>query len=142
MKLQRHGRAGATSSRRGFAVNGQQANRPWIMKGDEPVSADDLPNSQLEDIDAVDSHLHVALVSLIQGMAYDVVYNSRKKRGLDACRRLCFTYEPHNNRTNIRLLRRILNPPRSTMSTLRSSLDKLESDIIEYEGLWFLGPKV
>ena len=43
-KLQRHGRAGATSSRRGFAVNGQQANRPWIMKGDEPVSADDLLN--------------------------------------------------------------------------------------------------
>ena len=109
---------------------GQQALDWARLKGDEPVTADDLLNSQLEDIDPIDSHLHVALVSLTQGMAYDVVYNSRKMCGLDAWRRLCFTYEPHNNRTNIRLLRRILNPPRSTMSTLRSSLDKLESDII------------
>ena len=61
------------------------------------MTADDLLNSQLEDIDAIDSHLHVALVSLIQGMAYDVVYNSRKKCGLDAWHRLCFTYKPHNN---------------------------------------------
>ena len=102
----------------------QQALDWARLKGDEPVSADDLLNS----------HLHVALVSLTQGMAYDMVYNSRKKCGLDAWRRFCLTYEPHNNRTYIRLLRRILNPPRSTMSTLRSSLDKLESDIIEYEG--------
>ena len=43
------------------------------------------------------------------------------------------TYEPQNNRTNIRLLRRILNPSRSTMSTMRSSLDRFESDIVEYE---------
>ena len=113
---------------------GQQALDWARLKGDDPVTAHDLLNSQLEDIDPIDAHLHVALVSLTQGMAYDVVYNSRKKCGLDAWRRLCFTYEPHNNRTNIRLLRRILNPPRSTMSTLRSSLDKLESDIIEYEG--------
>ena len=91
---------------------------------DDPVTAHDLLNSQLEDIDPIDAHLHVALVSLTQGISYELVYNSRKKCGLDAPRRLCFTYEPHNNRTNIRLLRRILNPPRSTMSTLRSSLDK------------------
>ena len=113
---------------------GQQALDWARLKGDDPVTARDLPNSQLEDIGPIDAHLHVALVSLTQGMACDVVYNSRKKCRLDAWRRLCFTYEPHNNRTNIRLLRRILSPPRSTMSTLRSSLDKLESDIIEYEG--------
>ena len=106
---------------------GQQALDWPRLKGDDPVS-------QWEDIVPIDAHLHVALVSLTQGMAYDVIDNSRKQGGLDAWRRLCFTYEPHNNRTNIRLLRRIRNPPRSTMSTLRSSLDKLESDIIEYEG--------
>jgi len=102
-------------------------------KGDDPVSAVDLLNGTLQDVDAIDARLHVALVSLTQGMAYDVVYNSRKKCGLDAWRRLCVTYEPQNNRTNIRLLRRILSPARATMSTMRSSLDRFESDIVEYE---------
>ena len=83
---------------------GQQALDWARLKGDDPVTAHDLLNSQLEDIDPIDAHLHVALIPLTPGMAYDVVYNSRKKCGLD------------------------------TMSTLRSSLDKLEPDIIEYEG--------
>ena len=64
-------------------------------------------------------------------MAYDVVFNSRKKCGLDAWRRLCNTSEPQNNRTNIRLLRRLVNPNRATLSTVRSSLDRFEADHIE-----------
>ena len=67
-------------------------------------------------------------------MPYDVVFNSRKKCGLDAWRRLCSTYEPQNNRTNIRLLRRILKWPRATIPTMRSAIDKLEADIVKYEG--------
>ena len=58
---------------------------------------------------------------------------TREKCGLDAWRRLCVTYEPQNNRTNIRLWRRILSPARAAMSTMRSSLDRFESDIVEYE---------
>ena len=76
---------------------GQQALDYARGKGDDPVSAVDLLNSALQDVDAIDAHLHVALVSLTQGMAYDVVYNSRKKCVLDAWRRLCVTYEPQNN---------------------------------------------
>ena len=102
-------------------------------KGDDPITAHDLLNSSIADIDAIDSHLHVALVSLTHGMAYDIVFNLRKKCGLDAWRRLCGTYEPQNNRTNIRLLRRFLNPPRATMSTLRSGIDRFEADVAEYE---------
>lgn len=113
--------------------SGQEA-LDWARgKSDDPVEADDLLNSAITDIDAIDSHLHVALVSLTSGMPYDVVFNSRKKCGLDAWRRLCSTYEPQNNRTNIRLLRRILNPPRATIPTMRSAIDKLEADIVEYE---------
>ena len=116
-----------------YRPTGQQALNYARRKGDDPVTDVDLLNHTLQDVDAIDAHLHVALVSLTQGMAYDVVYNSRKKCGLDAWRRLCVTYEPQNNRTNIRLLRRILSPSRSTMSTMRSSLDRFESDIVEYE---------
>ena len=72
---------------------------------------------------------------LTSGMPYDVVFNSKKQRGLDAWRRLCRTYEPQNKRTNIRLLRRILNPPRATVPNpnMRCAIDKLEADIVEYE---------
>ena len=48
----------------------QQALDCARLKGDDPVTAHDLLNSQLEDIDPIDAHLHVALVSLTQGMPY------------------------------------------------------------------------
>ena len=57
-------------------------------KGDETVTARLLLDSTLEDVDGIDAHLHVALISLTQGMPYDIVFNSRKKCGLDAWRRL------------------------------------------------------
>ena len=112
---------------------GQTALDYARKKGDDPVTPHAFLNSSIADIDAIDSHLHVALVSLTHGTAYDIVFNSRKKCGLDAWRRLCGTYEPQNNRTNIRLLRRFLNPPRATMSTLRSGIDRFEADVAEYE---------
>ena len=112
---------------------GQTALDYARKKGDDPITPHDLLNSSIADIDAIDSHLHVALVSLTHGTAYDIVFNSRKKWGLDAWRRLCGTYEPQNNRTNIRLLRRFLNPPRATMSTLRGGIDRFEADVAEYE---------
>lgn len=51
---------------------------------------------------------------------------------MDAWRRLCQTYEPTSYRANIWLLRRILSPPRGTVETFRSQLDRLESDTNEY----------
>ena len=99
-KFRSNGSLGVTSLRRGFAANGLQVNKLLDYarrKGDDPVTDVDLLNHTLQDIDAIDAHLHVALVSLTQGVAYDVVYNSRKKCGLDAWRRLCVTYEPQNN---------------------------------------------
>ena len=114
-------------------LHGQRALDWARLKGERPITADDMLTDEISDIDSIDAHLHVALVSLTNGMAYDVVFNSRKKCGLDAWRRLCNTYEPQNNRTNIRLLRRLLNPARATLSTMRSSLDRFEADLIEYE---------
>lgn len=102
-------------------------------KGDETITSQLLLDSTLEDVDGIDAHLHVALISLTQGMPYDIVFNSRKKCGLDAWRRLCHFYEPMNSRSNIRLLRRILNQPRVTMGEVRSAIDKWESDIVEYK---------
>ena len=88
-KFRRNGSLGVTSLRRGFAANGLQVNKLLDYarrKCDDPVTDVDLLNHTLRDIDAIDAHLHVALVSLTQEMAYDVVYNSRKKCGLDAWR--------------------------------------------------------
>ena len=99
---------------------GQTALDYARKKGDDPITPHDLLNSSIADIDAIDSHLRVALASLTHGTAYDIVFNSRKC-GLDAWRRLCGTYEPQSNCTNIRLLRRFLKPRRATMSTLRRS---------------------
>lgn len=44
-----------------------------------------------------------------------------------------WTYEPQNTRTNIRLLRRFLNLPRATVSTLRSDIDRFEAHVAEFE---------
>ena len=41
-------------------------------------------------------------------------------------------YEPNNARSNMRLLRRILVQPRSTLEQLRASIDKWEADLVEY----------
>ena len=41
-------------------------------------------------------------------------------------------YEPHNPRSNLRLLRRILVQPRSTLDGLRAAIDRWEADLVEY----------
>ena len=104
------------------------------LKGERPIAADDMLTDEITDINSIDAHLHVALVSLTNGVAYDVVFNSRKRCGLEAWRRLRNTFEPQNNRASIRLLRRLPNPARATLSTMRSCLDRFEADLIEYEG--------
>ena len=80
----------------------------------------------------MDRQLHVALISLTAEMPYTVVFNARKRCGLDAWRRLCHVYEPHNARRNMRLLRRILVQPRATLEQLRAAMDKWEADLVEY----------
>eukprot|EP00435_Cladocopium_sp_Y103_P011381 s4126_g3.t1 len=108
------------------------------LQGDAAIMESDIQTFaqseklKLEDVQGLDAHLHVALVSLTSDMAYDTVYNSRKKSGLDAWRRLSHVYEPLNPRSNMRLLRRILVQPRSTLESLRSAIDRWEADILEY----------
>ena len=66
----------------------------WALGNcDETVTAQLLLDSTLEDVDGIDAHLHVALISLIQRMPDGRIFNSRKKCGLDAWRRLCHFYE-------------------------------------------------
>eukprot|EP00435_Cladocopium_sp_Y103_P030290 s1121_g7.t1 len=108
------------------------------LRGDAAIMESDIQTFaqseklKLEDVQGLDAHLHVALVSLTSDMAYGTVYNSRKKSGLDAWRRLSHVYEPLNPRSNMRLLRRILVQPRSTLENLRSAIDRWEASILEY----------
>ena len=99
----------------------------WVHKSDDPVEAVNRLNSTVTDIDAIEH-----FVSLTSGMPYDAVFNSRKKCGLDAWRH-GGDFTADMSSSNIRLLRGILNPPRPTITTMRSAIDKLEADIGEYE---------
>ena len=107
---------------------GQQALDWAKEKGDTTVFDSDVQQkaNTLTDLRKMDGHLHVALVSLTSGMPYDVVFNARKKCGLDAWRRLNHVYEPWNPRSNMRLLRRILVQPRATLDGLRAAIDRWE----------------
>ena len=80
----------------------------------------------------IDGHLHRSLVSLTSNMPYMIVFNSRKKCGLDSWRRLSHMYQPHNPRSNLRLLRHILVQPRATLDSLRAAIHKWEADLVEY----------
>ena len=117
-----------------FPAKGQECLDWARNKGDETIQESTLTeyvNKVPEAVD-VDRQLHVALISLTSEMPYTVVFNARKRCGLDAWRRLCHVYEPHNARSNMRLLRRILVQPRSTLEQLRASIDKWEADLAEY----------
>ena len=113
---------------------GQDAMDWAKSKGDSTIQDSDVQTrvNAHPEVATLDAQLHVALVSLTGGMPYSVVFNSRKKCGLDAWRRLCHVYEPHNPRSNMRLLRRILVQPRATLDNLRSAIDKWEADMLEY----------
>ena len=102
--------------------------------GDQTIQDSDiqLKANAVPELRALDGHLHVALVSLTSEMPYTVVFNARKKCGLDAWRKLCHLYEPHNPRSNMRLLRKILVQPRCTLDDLRAAIDRWEADVAEY----------
>ena len=117
-----------------FPTKGQECLDWARNKGDETIQESTLTeyvNKVPEAVD-VDRQLHVALISLTSEMPYTVVFNARKRCGLDAWRRLCHVYEPRNARSNMRLLRRILVQPRFTLEQLRASIDKWEADLAEY----------
>ena len=117
------GRAGPTSLRAGLHLNtlecaglGQAHGRHSNTRLGHPAQG---------------RHTVLVLVSLTSDMPYTVVYNSRKC-GLCAWRRLNHLYKPQNARSNMRLLRRILVQPRSTLEGLRAALGKWEADLVEY----------
>ena len=117
-----------------FPAKGQECLDWARNKGDDTIqeSAITLYANTCPEVVDVDRQLHVALISLTSEMPYSVVFNSRKRCGLDAWRRLCHVYEPNNARSNMRLLRRILVQPRFTLEQLRASIDKWEADLVEY----------
>ena len=75
--------------------------------------------------------LYGVLVSLFEmnSEPMELVRNSARGMGLDAWRRLCGKYDPSNPQTNLVLLKRVLNPPRSTMEHLQSNLEKWEREL-------------
>ena len=113
-----------------FPAKGQECLDWARNKGDETIleSAITTYASTCPEVVDVGRQLHVALISLTAEMPYTVVFNARKRCGLDAWRRLCHVYEPHNARSNMRLLRRILVQPRATLEQLRAAIDKWEAD--------------
>ena len=117
-----------------FPAKGQECLDWARNKGDETIleSAITTYANTCPEVVDVDRQLHVALISLTAEMPYTVVFNARKRCGLDAWRRLCHAYEPHNARSNMRLLRRILVQPRATLEQLRAAIDKWEADLAEY----------
>ena len=117
-----------------FPARGQECLDWARNKGDETIleSAITTYANTCPEVVDVDRQLHVALISLTAEMPYTVVFNARKRCGLDAWRRLCHVYEPHNARSNMRLLRRILVQPRATLEQLRAAIDKWEADLAEY----------
>ena len=117
-----------------FPAKGQECLDWARNKGDETIleSAITTYARTCPEVVDVDRQLHVALISLTAEMPYTVVFNARKRCGLDAWRRLCHVYEPHNARSNMRLLRRILVQPRATLEQLRAAIDKWEADLAEY----------
>ena len=108
-----------------FPARGQECLDWARNKGDETIleSAITTYANTCPEVVDVDRQLHVALISLTAEMPYTVVFNAR---------RLCHVYEPHNARSNMRLLRRILVQPRATLEQLRAAIDKWEADLAEY----------
>ena len=90
-----------------FPARGQECLDWARNRGDETIleSAITTYANTCPEVVDVDRQLHVA-ISLTAEMPYTVVFNARKRCGLDAWRRLCHVYEPHNARSNMRLLRR------------------------------------
>eukprot|EP00971_Amphidinium_carterae_P052761 1038970-Amphidinium_carterae.1 len=84
------------------------------------------------DATTVNRQLHVALVSLCKDEALTVVRNSVQSSGLDAWRRLVKEYEPNTPQANLRLLRKILQPPQQILSNLRPAIENWEKDLTKY----------
>ena len=84
------------------------------------------------DLVRLNSQLQVALVSLCRDEALLIIRNSAKGSGLDAWRRLAREYEPNTEQSNLRLLKRVLQPRRVTLDQLRATMETWERELREY----------
>eukprot|EP00971_Amphidinium_carterae_P316162 6284464-Amphidinium_carterae.1 len=67
--------------------------------------------------------VHVALVSLCRDEALLIIRNSAKGSGVDAWRRLTREYEPNMKQSNLRLLKKALQPDRVKLDQLRATME-------------------
>ena len=84
------------------------------------------------DLARLSARLHVALVSLCRDEALLIIRNSAKGSGVDGWRRLVREYEPNAEQSNLRLLQRVLQPPRVTLDHLRATMETWECELREY----------
>ena len=80
----------------------------------------------------LNAQLQIALVSLCRDEALLIIRNSAKGSGLDAWRRLAREYEPNTEQSNLRLLKRVLQPPRVGLDQLRATMETWERELREY----------
>ena len=76
-------------------------------------------------LNRINAQLHVALLSVFRDDALTVIRNSLKGQGLDAWKRLCGEYQPSNEQSNLRLLRRVLQQKQQRLDNFRTVMSKL-----------------
>ena len=108
----------------------------WAESSSGAVTPTEMTDLELQYRQAVEfnSQLYGVLVSLfdLASEPMEIVRNSSKGMGLDAWRRLCAKYDPSNPQTNLVLLKKVLNPPRSSMDHLQSNLERWEREVRTY----------
>ena len=107
----------------------------WASTQEDTIGQEVLDGLELDHprtkVFEFNAQLYGVLVSLFEmnSEPMELVRNSARGMGLDAWRRLCGKYDPSNPQTNLILLKRVLNPPRSTMEHLQSNLERWEREL-------------
>ena len=112
----------------------------WAKDSERAVTAAEIQSAGQENagwknqIESINSHLHVALISLLRDEPLTVVRNSAEGMGLDAWRRLCKEFDPETAPSNLQLLKKILQPKRhSSPENLLTVIENWEQLIKLYE---------
>ena len=107
-------------------------DHPTTGIGQAEIDAAMLRQGGWAELPKINAQLQVALVSLCRDEALTIVRNSNKGFGLDAWRRLCREYEPTTDQANLRLLKRVLQPPQQSIDNLRMAIETWEREYREY----------
>jgi len=113
----------------------------WAEDQEETLTREDLttafgPDSLEDEVSNLrekDMQLHVALQNLTEGESYDLVMGAGPGNGVEAFRLLVRRWDPASGGRRRALLRSVLNPPRSSLKDLASSLEKWEALVRRFE---------